>query len=593
MADLVHSGAAAALAAPALSIGGGLPFFLPQAGEQAIPGPVFARGRGPGPLLRIESGCAATVSAWITGPDGQRVAELAVSELGPGLYEARWEWSSSEGWEVAAGIPVGEYRAHVRSSCLADTAQASLFVVFDPEAFAAPAAYGFDRTAVWFGMGRNAAYGLHYYLHCSDWRVFRIALGAAAGHTDPYLAAIAIARAEEALFGYSLNYQTNDVLDLLLNYREAQCADDAACLTAMLRALGIAAHPVTADAALETGDANWTFDTWVEFLAAPEQQAQWLVLHPHEYPGMQPEPREVFGRRGVANKDFNDLIITADPSWGDFELDDGAVNVAYRRSACGEPLRTIARSPWVAELCESGYWPQAHWDCGEEGARRLVAARGVRMSVREAALGEELGGTVSLRNAGPLRQFGRVVLELVLSRMESKSFVEKVLYTTELPMVLDPLDSLLFPFSCTLPAALAPGRALYLRVLVNERTVLIEAVRLPAMLQARLEMPALWRQGSEAALRLIVGNVSPLPLHAVGVGIAMPYGLAGAGPGPAPLGTLEAGEVRELAFSLRAIAAMASGSLHIALSCANGAGLLLRRPFRIEAGHAISTAAPS
>ena len=590
MTDIAHEEAGAALAAPLLSIGGGAPFFLPQSGEQAIPGPVFPRGRGGGPLVRIDSGCGGMVSAWITGPDGARVAELALTELAPGLHEGRWEWDSPAGWPVPAGIPVGQYHARAQSSCLAEAAQAPFFVVFDPDAYGAPAAYAFDRTAVWFGMGRNAAFGLHYYLHCSDWRVARIAFDAAGGHTDPYLAAIAIARAEESLFSYSLDYQSNDVLDLLLNYREAQCADDAACLTALLRAVGIAAHPVTADAALETGDANWTFDTWVEFLAVREQDPEWLILHPHEYPGMLPESRAQFGRRGVANKGFNDLIITANPSWGESELDDGAVNVLYGRTACGEPERTIARSPWVDELCESGYWTQTHWDCGDDAGWRLNAEKGIRLSVREPALGEDLSGTIRLRNGGSQRRFGRVVLELVLSRMESKAFVEQVLYTSELPMVLDPLDSLLFPFSYALPETVAPGRALYLRVLVNERTVLIEPVKLPATLEARLEMPALWQQGSEQELRLSVANVGRIALRAVAITLEAPYGLVAVGQGPGSVDVLEAGETRELRFALRAIAEMASGSLHLAVSCANGAGLLLRRPFRVAQSHAISPA---
>ena len=152
--------------------------------------------------------------------------------------------------------------------------------------------------------------------------MFSIAIAAAHGRTDPYDTAIDIARKEEGLFAYNLNYHTQDVVDLLVNYTDAQCADDACCLTALLRAIGIPAHPVTADAGLDTEAANWTFDTWVEFLTPHNGVTDWRIFHPHEYPRMQPESRSTFSTtRAVATKGFNNIIVMANEAF-DLQLPD-------------------------------------------------------------------------------------------------------------------------------------------------------------------------------------------------------------------------------------------------------------------------------
>ena len=150
-----------------------------------------------------------------------------------------------------------------------DVSNISLYspkVIFNPADVGGPDRFSFNETGVWFGAGFNASRALVYHLHPDDARVFQKARVAAEGQTDPQQAAIKVAAAEESLFGYSLNYHSNDVLEMLTSFNEAQCADDANILTSMLRAIGIPAHPATADAALETKAANWTFDTWTEFL---------------------------------------------------------------------------------------------------------------------------------------------------------------------------------------------------------------------------------------------------------------------------------------------------------------------------------------
>ncbi len=568
---------------PSIEIVGGDPFFLPKGNEQPIRGPVFPRGRGPGPLFRIQADCLPGVQAWISGPGGERVADLDLAPLGPGSFSGRWPWSSTSGWQIPGGIPVGEYNLHVRSACHDREALAPFYVVFDPAAVGGPARSSFDSTAVWFGASPNSVHGRHYYLHCSDARVFGIAIRAASGHTVPHDAAIAIARAEEALFAYSLRYQTNDVVDLLENHTSAQCADDAACLTALLRSMGIPAYLVTADAGLEVGAADWTFDTWVELLTAHEGAIEWRVLHPHEYPGMQPERRGVFGTRDETTKGFNDLIIKANERWIGAQLDDGTEDVRYGRNACGEPNRVITKPPWVDELCESGYWARPHWDCAGVQRRSLISASSFRMTGGEPTYGGRLSGTVHLVSPREDRPSGHLAVELVTHRPEGQAFAESVLQTVERSVATAPHGGMTLPFDLALPPTVLPGRELYLRARLNERTALLWQVQLPPTLRATLSMPVVWQEGAVEALRVLVHNASDFALRGVEVGVEAPHALSVEGRRTARLDVLAPGEERELTFVARAIAGLPSGSLHVAIATANGGGLMLRQPFRVEA----------
>lgn len=358
------------LGQPAVEILGGEPFFLAKGNEQTIDGPVFPRARDPGPLIRVQTCCTKNLRIKIIDPNGKMIVEPHISELYPGYFEALFTWSSVSDWTIPDGIPVGKYTVVASSDCTREEAHIPFYVIFNPSDVGGPPTFSFDDTAVWFGTSSNSIRGLHYYLHQSDMRVFSIAISAVNGQTDPYASAIEVARAEENLFTYSLNYHTQDVVELLQNFTEAQCADDACCLTALLRAVGIPAHPVTADAALETGEANWTFDTWVEFLAPHNGITDWRIFHPHEYPGMQPESRNTFGStRGVATEGFNDVIVMANENWIYSQLDDGSSDVTYGRNVCQEPNQQLSKANWIGELCEHGYWTKDHWDCTEVHSR--------------------------------------------------------------------------------------------------------------------------------------------------------------------------------------------------------------------------------
>ncbi|TWF80030.1 transglutaminase superfamily protein [Pseudonocardia hierapolitana] len=577
------------LRAPSVEILGGNPFFTAKPGEQAIEGPVFPRGVGEGPVIAVQSCCTDGLPrVRILGPDGDIVAEPEVVEVFPGYATTRWTWP-----QPANAVRVGRYTVVAESACTEQAAEVPFFVIFDPATIGGPARFSFDPTAVWFGARTNAVAGLHYYLHPSDVRIFGPALAAVSGGTDSFSAAVRVARTEEALLAYSLNYHTQDTIDLITNFSEAQCADDACLLVAMLRAIGIPAHPVTADAGLETGAANWTFDTWVEFLAPDGGGAvEWRILHPHEYPGMQPESRRTFGTtRGVAVKSFNDVIVMAGETWAAAALDDGSSDVTYGRNDCGEPQQQVTRAAWVDELCEQGYWPDPHWDCTGVRSRGLAAGAGVRFAGGPPDFGGTLEGTLEVGNTGPDREFGTFVVELVGSRAESKAPADTVYATTELRVALDPAGTVTVPFRFDLPPTLPPAERLLLRGRLDGRIAVEREVRLTPRVEGSVDWPHRHVLGEASTLRIRVVNPTDAvardvvvrldPLHAVAAERVV-----------WTLGDLGPREEREITTGVTTVAGLDSGSVHVSLASAEGGGGILRHPIRIEAPEAPTDAGP-
>jgi hypothetical protein len=92
---------------PAVEILGGHPFFTARPGEQPIGGPVFPRGAGAGPQIRIQTCCEGEVRLHILDPRGEVVAQPAVSEVYPGYYAASWPWASynSVGVQTLPALP--------------------------------------------------------------------------------------------------------------------------------------------------------------------------------------------------------------------------------------------------------------------------------------------------------------------------------------------------------------------------------------------------------------------------------------------------------------------------------------------------------
>jgi len=509
------------LEVPSIEILDGEPFF--QNGQLKIDGPVFPRGRGKGPVINIQTCCNHSVKILIQSSTGEIVAKLKPLELFPGYFTANWDWQTLQGWSVPSGIPIGEYSIIIPpNGCHHREAQAKFYIIFNPDDVGGPSRFSFNDTAVWFGTDKNQTRSLLYNLHPYDSRVFSIAIQAAKGEIDPLKAAILITHAEDKLFQYSLDYHTNDVVDLIEHFKEAQCADDACCLTALLRSVGIPSHPVTADAAIETGAANWTFDTWVEFLTPVPNGTEWLVIHPHQYPNDPPMSRKDFGaNKPVATKSFNDIIVMANENWGWSEAGDNSPDVTFNRNNCSEPEQTLNKKPWIGELCEI-YWKN-HWDC--QNALRHPFRAQIYFEDIERHFEGVISGSIFLFNEGNNRTFGRMGIELVSHRTENKAFPEEIFDEISNKITLNPMEKLHVPFKLQLPSTIAPGQNIYLRVRVDERTVELHPIQFQSAFKSQIHSPKILQIGEVFEITAVVNNISNHNLNKLDLELKLPYAI--------------------------------------------------------------------
>jgi hypothetical protein len=587
---------------PHVDIYGGEQFFNAEtsAGEKQIDGPVFPRGRGPGPRFAVRSCCGeGDPEVVVEGPDDEIVAELKTSEVYPGYHTAQWNWQSKMNWDVPDEVPIGEYRVHVSTECEQDDATVPFYVIFNPDDVNGPERFSFNEIAVWFGTSTNRARALVYHLHPDDRRIFTKALNAANGETSLLQAAEDVADAEEQLFSYSLSYHTNDTIDMLKKYTSAQCADDAGFLTAMLRAIGIPAHPVTADAAKETGEGDWTFDTWVEFLGPSDGGTEWLVLHPHENISS-PTSRRQFGTSvGVAVEGFNDVIVMGDANWKWNEVGDNVSDLSYDRNECQEPKRNLQKKTWVKELCEGrpngrkGYWKTDHWACTQTSRMGLRAPDGFRFdweeheplplppyrfnylsefgyrrftgfeyqAVEQPQFGGTVSGSVPIRNDGEETREGRVTIEFVGYRSESKQFAETTFDTNAQRMKIEPGTEQSFRFELEMPETLEPGQQLYIRARMNESTIVLHELEPSSTIDCRLEGRRELSVGDEFNITGVIHNVGNEPLGSVRVDLNVPYFVEVDGEMTRWIDELATDTEHRINWEARALAAMEAGTI--------------------------------
>jgi hypothetical protein len=552
---------------PAVWILGGEPFFNPEQGEDGIDGPVFPRGRGAGPLIAVQACCNSGVSVIVRGVDGAVVQKVPMLQVAPGYYMGTWDWTSSSGWTVPDGIPVGAYTVEVKANCQGEGVTKKLYVIFNPADVGGPARFSFDETGIWFGSPpSNLSRALVYHLHPDDARIFGKAIAAASGMTNSAKAAEAVATAEEALFSYSLSYHTDDTLQMLASFTEAQCADDANMLAALLRAIGIPAHPATADAALETKQANWTFDTWTEMLIPSGGKPQWLIIHPHEFPGMGPEARNTFGTtRGVAKKSFNDLVMMANENWVWNEVADGNPDVTYDRNECAEPQeRHLSAAAWLDDLCEGkgDYWsPSNHWACPSSAHASSIRVDW-RPRLERLEPGGRLEGTLTVAN--PTRRSLRafLVVEIVSDLDESKAFPDEVLQRVAVKSLrLAPGGRTSVPVAVDLPRTVPRGQHLYLRATLGRQTVLVQPLAVAPTLTVRLAIRGDRQRDGEILAVGSVANVSAYAVERIEATLDLPPGLRVVSRPDVGAFTLNPGENRELTWRLTAIAPLEAGSL--------------------------------
>jgi hypothetical protein len=571
------------LEAPFVEITGGEPFFNAEGGEQQIAGPVFPRGRG-SVGFRIQTCCAKAVTVDLTGPGGVSVGGLTPTEVFPGYFSASWDWSSSAGWPIPNGIPIGEYEVRVKSDCHSQVVKKKFYVIFDPAQVGGPARFSFNETGIWFGAPpSNSTMAIVYHLHPDDQRVFSMAISAASGLVDQLPAAEKVSDAVESHFVYDLGYHGDDVIHLLTSETEAQCADEANLLAGLLRAIGIPAHPATADAALETKAADWTFDTWTEFLVPQAAGPDWLILHPHQFPTMNPEPRNVFSSRGVASKGFNDLVVMANENWNPAEVSDGVSDVTYNRQDCGEPVAVVTKANWIGELCEAGYWSPNHWDCAGLHTNSLGLSVQDLFDVPSGPfhLGGPIAGNFSLKNDTAATFDDDIRIELVSDLEESMVFPDTVYQAFHRRVRLAARDTVQLPFEFRLPNALPPGHILYLVATTGKQVLSFHRIDLPPEVEIKLQVSDTMRVGRKANLVATITNKSEQDLKYVDITLDLPFALTFAERSRQRLESIRPGASKTVRWSVNVIAPLEAGRVRLIAETASGSSAVLDMPVAI------------
>ncbi|UCG85085.1 MAG: polysaccharide deacetylase family protein, partial [Gemmatimonadota bacterium] len=448
-----------------VDVTGGLSFYEPESGEERIPQLVFARG-GDQPRFEASGGNPSAVTVAITDSKGREVADLCIPISGAGPWSVEWDWSSPS-WSGSNEIPIGLYRARFTVEDVGGHTSAeerSFYVVFNPAEVAGPNRFAHDETGVWFGAYEFAVgdwfHGTDkartYALHPDDNRIFGRAIQAAVGHTSAWEAGHAVYEVEQGMFQYDLNWHANDVIDLL-GETHAQCADDAAMLSALFRAIGIPAHPATGDANLVM--AGWTFDTWVEALVDGPDGTRWYFFHPHE--GLPVVTRSSAGSYSVASKEENDVVIMADASWSAAQVRDDLRDLEFRyftydsegsivpsSQGAGRPLAEFDfAQPWIVNLSEA-YWGVPHEDPPIPEDPPVVA---IALDEPAYAAGDTMHGTVTLWNPSTSDLSGEVALTVVGDVLESMLWPDVLLCEYSIAVTVTAGSSTSLAFDCPLP----------------------------------------------------------------------------------------------------------------------------------------------
>lgn len=536
-----------AMARPVVTVENGLGFFTAESGEQPIPGPVFLRGSfttaSYGPVFRIvfcgNETNSASVDIVFPGDHGEETVQLTA--LGGGHFMGGWNWQHT-GWSTSGDIPVGEYQAIFRLDGQ-QIASRVFYVIFDPAEVAGPARFSFNETGIWFGTGSGSSRALTYALHPDDNRVFSRAIGAVAGETDMWAAATAMAQFEHGMFGYDLSWHGQDVINLIENETITQCADDANMLTALLRAVGIPAHPTTADAALENGGASWTFDTWVEALLPGQAGTKWYALHSHQTSSAKgPEERATAGTSwGEVTKSANDLVIMANGTWLAAEVADGIPDVRFGYDTpCSEPSQTLDyQASWVDNISNppQGYWSRNHWECSPPRQPEIF----IDLDREAYTVGDTMIITVNIPNEEREDLDGLLELRLVGDDLVSMAPADLELTAFEMNVRIPSGERLVERFEYELPLDLPVDYEYTI-----EATFLDKRLREPFVVQARyaaeLLMPEVLTMGEPFELVLVMENTTEEPVYEITAELAVPIGMAILEEGPIQtLGTLEPG----------------------------------------------------
>jgi hypothetical protein len=601
------------LGTPAVEIHGGEPFFLAENREQAIDGPVFPRGKGTGPLFTIQACCDREVRAQVLGPDGSVVADVPLTQVVPGYYSGQWNWQSATGWAVPDGIPVGAYAVRVRSGCRQEPATKRFYVIFDPEEVTAPDRFSFNEMAIWFYSPSGSDVSQPYELHPDDNRIFGQAIQLINGETSAYDASQKIMGwvvpagntyeccvnkpsppCKQGPIGslpagkrwrYSICTAEVDTLDLLsLGDQAAQCADSASLLTSMLRAIGIPAHPSTADAGKEhkslTG-AFWGFDTWTEARMRGPQGEQWYVAHPHE--GHSFTPRSSAGTWSVANKTFNDIVICANENWVASDVGKTVVTFGFD-TPCKEPDEHFkTKAAWVEHLCDGNpdgsYWDKGHWTCSPPYEPNVV----FHLPSPRFLVGDTIRFKVEVRNSTDKPSRGKLAVRIEVDRPRTKMYDDEILRVGEVDLRVPANGSRTVALDFALPATLAASDYYTLvgTFLGGEGRQPFEVL---TRYTSQIRLPEAVDVDDVFQVDAIVENTGSSAVSNVRTTLDLPFALSlGSDSSQANMGTLRPSEERKVSWKVLARSPSEAALVTVRVESSDGGRMTLQKPVVVRA----------
>jgi hypothetical protein len=583
-------------AAPGVQIEGGYGFFKPEGDEQSISGPVFLRG-GDQPTFRTKlSATAVTVDVFApsTSAGLTLVKSLSLQKSG-NQWAGKWDWTSSS-WSNSEQIPVGAFVARFKPAAGA-TYELPFYVVFNPQEVGVSASHAFTldkqrgEYALWFASDSTTiggkVYGrdwvIEYALHPDDNRIFGQTIGLIAGQTSTSAAAQKVldwlepqkgtakcvcaqysggkcvkVKAEpvgDPSSGYRWRYTTcassKDVLTLLMRTDQmAQCADSAGLCVAMLRSIGIPAHPVTADAAVEYGTATWGFDTWVEARFKGGSGTQWYAAHPHE--GYAWTTRATAGTWGVASEQDNDIVFMADDTWPITVVPYSLAAQFGYGTPCKQPEQTFATLvSWVEHLCQSnptggGYWSKGHWECSPPQGSDIV----IQTDQPNYQVGDTAHITVSIHNPSDAPLVGELNVDLAIDQLLTKQFPDSTLTISSNEISVPPGESVDIALDYELPGSLSSFDSHLIVARVDEEQTLLP-FGIEPLYQAQFTVPAKVYSGDVFTAQLIVVNNGGQQIESILVELKVPFGVEVTEGAPTQtIGSVEPGEEASLIWNL-------------------------------------------
>jgi len=470
-------------------------------------------------------------------------------------FDTTWRFTSSSWDGTGTDIPAGVYNAQAKlvrnGNVITSSSVKNFYAIFntpsglttdEKNAFL----YGGSRVTdgVWFGVREqdnthpNWDYGFDfaqvYYLHPYSVEIFNRAISQVDGKTSPSSAANTLLSYEYDLFAYSRDYHTNDIIDLLNNYDEAQCADDANVLTALFRSVGIPSHPVTVDANLDRQ--RWWFDTWTEAYV----NGNWYCYHPHE--NMGPVTRRTAGNIwSVAEKPDNDLLIMGGPLWSSGDLDDNNEELKFRyfmldsygnkivtnKPSDGRPWPDDGSSgfwmnSWVDELSVD-YWGKTHDDPPKRPPEKNVTID-VILDEEEYNIGDVLEATITISNNIDDSITSDLKFEIISDNIRSSVFGDTSLYVSTQQETIPGNDNITIEKQFTIPTDVFLNTKYFVKVSFEEVTSKV-SFDIDSFIDISASVPSSMTNDSSAIVTVTITNTQDFFISDITVFLGSSYNI--------------------------------------------------------------------